>query len=63
MLCRNKKWGGLMVFTKKYLITRRIKELESTKVEITSLESRSRINSIKTKVDHFLGLSTTQNKF
>ena len=52
-----------MVFTKKYLITRRIKELESTKVEITSLESRSRINSIKTKVDHFLGLSTTQNKF
>ena len=35
---RNSNGGGLMVFTKKDLITRRIKELESTKIEIISLE-------------------------
>ena len=33
---RNTNGGGLMVFTKKDLITRRIKELESAKIEITS---------------------------
>ena len=36
---RNTNGGGLMVFTKKDLITRRIKELESTKIQIISLES------------------------
>ena len=35
---RNTNGGGLMVFTRKDLITRRIKELESTKMEIISLE-------------------------
>ena len=35
---RNSNGGGLMVFAKKDLITRRIKELESTKIEIISLE-------------------------
>ena len=35
---RNTNGGGLMVFMRKDLITRRIKELESTKMEIISLE-------------------------
>ena len=35
---RNSNGGGLMVFAKKDLITRRIKELKSTKIEIISLE-------------------------
>ena len=35
---RNTNGGGLMVFTKKDLITGRIKELESTKIEMISLE-------------------------
>ena len=35
---RNSNGGGLMVFAKKDLITRRIKELESTEIEIISLE-------------------------
>ena len=35
---RNTNGGSLMVFTKTDLITGRIKELESTKIEIISLE-------------------------
>ena len=35
---RNTNGGGLMVFIRKDLITRRIKELESTKTEVISLE-------------------------